>query len=63
MKQFACGDVVPGCTSTFRESSDAEILAKVAKHAHEDHGLTDISADLVAAVKKNIHDVDAPGGV
>lgn len=59
MKKFACGDVVPGCTATFQGPTDDAILGQVARHAHDDHGLTDVSADLVAAVKKAIQESDA----
>ena len=51
MKQFACGDVVPGCSRTFRGSED-QILSAVATHASADHGLTDVPASLVAEVRR-----------
>jgi predicted small metal-binding protein len=50
MKNFRCGDVVPGCTRAFFGTDD-DILAQVAGHAHADHGLTDIPAELVAQVR------------
>lgn len=50
MKQFRCGDVVPGCTSSF-VGSDDEILRLVAAHARDDHGLAEVPAELVAAVR------------
>ena len=53
MKQFACGDVVPGCTTTFRGTDD-EILSAVAQHARTDHGLASIPDELVTAVRSNI---------
>ena len=53
MKQFACGDVVPGCSRTFRGSED-EILSAVAAHAHDDHGITDVPASLVAQVRSSM---------
>ena len=53
MKQFACGDVVPGCTSVF-VGTDDEILTAVAVHAQHDHGLTSIPDGLVAQVRSNI---------
>jgi predicted small metal-binding protein len=53
MKQFACGDVVAGCTRTFRGSED-EILAAVAVHAQADHGLTSIPDGLVAQVRESM---------
>lgn len=56
MKQFRCGDVVPGCTSAFTGTED-EILAGVAQHAREDHGLAEVSPELVAAVRGAIRPV------
>ncbi len=49
MKQFSCGDVVPGCGRTFRGTQE-EILQAVASHAQVDHGLTSIPAGLVDQV-------------
>ncbi len=54
MKQFACGDVVPRCTRTFLEPTDEEILAAVAVHARDDHGLTDIPPQLIEEVRQHI---------
>ena len=54
MKQFACGDVVPGCGATFTGADDEQILGLVGRHAHHDHGLTEVSDELVAAVKSHI---------
>jgi predicted small metal-binding protein len=53
MKSFSCGAVVPGCTATF-SGTEGEILAQVAHHARHDHGLTEISDELVGAVRANI---------
>jgi predicted small metal-binding protein len=50
MKSFRCGDVVPGCTRSFLGSED-EILSQVGVHARADHGLTEISNELVAQVR------------
>ncbi len=54
MKQFACGDVVPGCDATFSASTDDEILAGVAAHAAEFHGLTTVPPELVEQVRSLI---------
>jgi predicted small metal-binding protein len=54
MKTFACGDVVPGCTSTFTGPDDAAVLAQVAAHATADHGLSTISPELVEQVRAAI---------
>ena len=54
MKSFACGDVVPGCEASWVCSSEDDILAHVAAHAAADHGLVEVSADLVSAVRAHI---------
>jgi len=50
MKQFSCGDVVPGCSRTFTAGDTDAILAQVAGHARHDHGLADVPAELVGQV-------------
>lgn len=54
MKSFSCGSVVPGCTATFTADDEQGILAQVAEHAHNDHGLTEVPAELVEQVRANI---------
>ena len=50
MKKFRCGDVVAGCTATF-QGEEAAILTAVARHAREDHGLTQVTDQLVRQVR------------
>lgn len=57
MKQFSCGDVVPGCRAVFKGETDADILAAVAGHAKQDHGMMDIPAELVERVRALIRPV------
>lgn len=57
MKKFSCGDVVPGCSAHFHGASDEEILVKVGEHARADHGLTEVSVELVEAVRRRIQPV------
>lgn len=59
MKSFACGDVVPGCDARFVGADDGAILGQVADHAAAAHGLTDVPAELVAAVTAAIRPVPA----
>jgi predicted small metal-binding protein len=54
MKEFSCGAVVPGCTAVFRANDEDGILTRVARHAREDHELTEIPAELVAQVRSQI---------
>lgn len=52
--KFACGDVMPGCEARF-ESTDRDVLmAEVARHAGEDHGINDLTPDVVRAVEDKI---------
>jgi predicted small metal-binding protein len=46
--------VVPGCTMSFRATSEAELLEAVAAHARADHGLTSIPDSLVTQVSAKI---------
>ncbi len=54
MKSFSCGSVVPGCTAQFSASTEEGILEQVARHAREDHGMTDVPAELVQQVRSHI---------
>lgn len=57
MKEFSCGDVVPGCSAKFHGLNNDEILVAVAAHAQHDHGLTHVSPELARQVVDHIHDV------
>jgi predicted small metal-binding protein len=51
MREFACGDVVPGCASVVTGPDEDAVLARVAAHAVADHGLVTVPAVLVAQVR------------
>lgn len=55
MKEFCCGDVVPGCSAHFR-GSESEIMGAVASHARADHGLIDVPPALVSQVRAALRD-------
>lgn len=50
MKQFSCGDVIPGCPAHFLGETDDSILRQVAAHAARDHGVASLSPELVEQV-------------
>jgi len=52
--KLACGDVMPGCASRFEETDRQVLLAKVAQHAAEEHGITDLTPEVVQAVESRI---------
>ncbi len=57
VKTFACGDVIPGCSARLSAVDEGGILAQVAGHAAADHGVTDITLELVQAVRDRIRTV------
>ena len=59
MKQFSCGDVVPGCKAVFSAEDEPSILSQVAGHARQDHGLEAIPDTLVQQVRDRIEEVPA----
>lgn len=56
--QLACGDVMPGCPTTFSNESREGLLGAVAAHASEAHGLTSISPEVASAVDAQVRQVD-----
>lgn len=59
MKKFSCGDVIPGCTAAFTAETDDEILAQVAVHARDDHGITEVTPEMVEQLTAAIVTVPA----
>lgn len=57
MKEFFCGAVVPDCTARFRGESEEAILAQVARHAHDDHGMEHVPDSVIDEVRSQIRDV------
>jgi predicted small metal-binding protein len=45
VKEFSCGELVPGCWATFQAESDDEVLQQVAVHARDQHGMEEEFAD------------------
>jgi predicted small metal-binding protein len=66
MKEFRCGDIIPGCDYVTTGQSDEEIMGPVARHAGQAHGLNPVPDEIVAKVRTAIRerrepDVAAPG--
>ena len=51
---LSCGDAVPGCAARFEDDSRERILELVVVHAREDHGVADVSPEMLAAIDANI---------
>jgi len=54
MKTFACGDVIPGCSGRVSAADEDGIFSWVTAHAAEVHGVTDVTPELVQAVRDRI---------
>ena len=53
-KHLQC--VVEGCKAQFAAENEEEILKQVATHAAHNHGVTEVSPELVAKVRSAIRD-------
>ena len=51
---FACKDIGMACGFTTEASSRQELMPKIAKHAKEAHGITNIPEDLMKKVNAAI---------
>lgn len=51
MKEFSCGQVVEGCEAKFAGETEEDVLQQVAVHAREDHGIEEVSPELVDQVR------------
>lgn len=57
MKEFRCAAVMPDCTARFEAEDERSILAQVALHAHEDHGMEHVPDEVLDAVRTHINDI------
>jgi predicted small metal-binding protein len=57
-KQVACHDIVPGCKFVTTAPTEEELLAQVADHAAHDHGVQEVSPELLAKVRAAVRDAE-----
>lgn len=57
MREFKCGEIVPGCETKIQGESDEEILEHVADHAREAHGMDEVPPEVVERIRAVIVDV------
>lgn len=56
MKKLHCRDLGFDCNQVIVSESEQEILTQAAEHAQVVHGLTEITPEVVEAVKANIQE-------
>lgn len=49
-----CGDAMPGCSARFEDESRERILEQVSEHAIEEHGVTEVTPEMLEAIGANI---------
>ncbi len=57
MKQFRCGDVVPGCQWVTRNDDEQQLFADIHVHARDTHGMDEVPPEVVDAIRNVITDV------
>jgi predicted small metal-binding protein len=54
MKEFRCGELVPGCGAAFQAESEKEILEHIAAHARDEHGMDEVPPEVVDQIRAAI---------
>jgi len=62
MKEFRCGELVPGCGATFQGESEAEILQRIAAHARDEHGMDEVPPEVVDKILASISERELASG-
>ncbi|MEN3283546.1 MAG: hypothetical protein V7607_4686 [Solirubrobacteraceae bacterium] len=57
MKQFRCGDVVPGCQWVTRSDDEHELFERIGAHARDEHGMDEVPPEVMDQIHSVITDV------
>ncbi len=57
MKQFRCGDVVPGCQWITRNDDEQELFEDISTHARDEHGMDEVPPEVVDQIRGVITEV------
>ena len=50
MKQFRCGDVIPGCPWVTRSEDEQELLQNIVVHARDEHAMDEVPPEVEDAI-------------
>lgn len=56
MKEFKCGQLVPGCAWETHAEEEAEVLRRASEHLRMAHGEAHLRGNLVEEIKKRVHE-------
>ena len=57
MKQFKCGDVVPGCQWITRSDDEQVLFEDISVHARDAHGMDEVPPEVVDQIRGVITEV------
>jgi predicted small metal-binding protein len=57
MKQFKCGDVIPGCPWVTRSEDEQELLETIQAHARDEHAMDEVPQEVEDAILDVITEV------
>ncbi len=57
MKQFKCGEVVPGCKWVARGEGEEELWVEISSHARDTHGMDEVPPEVVDEIRDKIKEV------
>ena len=57
MKQFKCGDVVPGCQWITRNDDEQVLFEDISVHARDAHGMDEVPPEVVEQIQSVITEV------
>jgi predicted small metal-binding protein len=57
MKQFRCGDVIPGCPWVTRSEDEQELLENIVVHARDEHAMDEVPPEVEDAIHMVITEV------
>lgn len=57
MKQFKCGDVVPGCQWVTRSEDEEKLFEEIHAHARDQHAMDEVPPEVADAIQNVITEV------
>ena len=54
MKEFACGELVPGCDAKFHSESEDQLFEQITSHARDEHGMDEVPPEVVDQIRERI---------
>ena len=54
MKEFACGELVPGCDAKFHSESEDQLFEQIAAHARDEHGMDEVPPEVADQIRERI---------